>query len=97
MALPEPTVAELIRQAMVKIDHVGSQVAAVQLLLANYVTQEQRQTDKDFEALRHDQLAKDVTEIKTKGETSKRLALSAFVAPVIVGLVMWFLIGGVKA
>jgi hypothetical protein len=91
MALEEPTVAELVRQAMAKIDHVGSQVLQVQALLSNYVTQEQRTADRELADHKHRDLSKDVEEIKTKSDTSKRLALSAFVAPVIVGLVMWLL------
>lgn len=91
--LGEPTLDELVRAMSAKIDDLKVQVGSVQTILSNYVTQEQRAADKELADHKHRDLSKDVEEIKSKGDASKRLALSAFVAPVIVGLVMWLLMG----
>lgn len=91
--LGEPTLDEMVRAMDAKIDDLKIQVGSVQIALSNYVTQEQRSADRELADHKYSDIAKDLAELKSKGEAGRRMALSAFIAPVLVGLVMWMLLG----
>lgn len=92
--MQEPTEAEMIRALGVKIDDLTHAVNGVRTLLGGYVTKERYEAEMVLRDHKHDQLVKEVEEGKGKVARAVNIALSSFIAPVIVGLVMWLLIGG---
>ena len=84
----------MIRSLGAKIDSMTRAFDQLSLTLGGYVTQERYEADKRLADHKHDQLDAEVKAGKAKVSRAVNLALSAFVAPVIVALVMWFLIGG---
>lgn len=94
MSLEEPSISELIRTLSAKMDGVAAQLGALQAQMGQYVTQEQRQADKDLADLQRQELAKDVADLIEGRRTMLRSVWSAGALPVIVGLVLWFLSTG---
>lgn len=92
--LEEPGVGELIRTLSLKMDGVASQLASLQTQMTNFVTQEQRAADQALEGERRAALVRRVTELETSRAADRRLIWSAVIGPVIVGVVLWLLIGG---
>lgn len=84
----------MIRTLGSKIDNMTSTLDQLRVMLGGYVTQERYEAEKRLADHKHTQLAAEVTEGRSRVSRAVNLALSAFVAPVIVGLVMWFLLGG---
>ena len=92
--LDEPSLGELIRTLSAKIDMLTARTDQFHAQLTGYVTQEQRQSDKELRDLQHHQLATRLDRSEANRTADRRLLWSAVVGPVIVGLVLWFLIGG---
>lgn len=92
--LEEPSVGELIRTLSFKMDAVANQLTALQAQMTQYVTQEQRTADQALEAERRSALLQRVSDLETDRAANRRLAWSAVIGPVIVGVVLWLLIGG---
>lgn len=92
--LEEPSVGELIRTLSLKMDGVASQLAALQTQMTNFVTQEQRAADQALEAERRAALVQRISELETDRTATRRLVWSSILGPVIVGVVLWLLVGG---
>lgn len=61
---------------------------------AMYVTQEQRASDKENQDLKYQALAKDQQEDRERIDKLTRNAWTGIVAPLIVGVVLYFILGG---
>ncbi|WP_148007149.1 hypothetical protein [Streptomyces sp. adm13(2018)] len=61
---------------------------------ALYVTQDQRASDKENQDLKLAALAKDQAEDRARLDSLTRNAWTALIAPLIVGVVLYFLLGG---
>jgi putative N-acetylmannosamine-6-phosphate epimerase len=83
----------MIRTLGAKIDGMTLSFDQLNRTLGGYVTQERYEAEMRLAEHKHEQLARQVAEGKARVARAVNLALSAFVAPVIVGLVMWFLLG----
>lgn len=84
--MDEPTLAEMIRSLQ----------ADVRKLLADqalYVTQEQRAADAKVFDLQLSAVAKDQAEDRARLDNMSRLVWSAVLGPVIVGIILYVLIG----
>lgn len=84
----------MIRALGAKMDGMTTSFDQLNRTLGGYVTQERYEAEKQLAEHKHAQLATAVAEGRARVARAVNLALSAFVAPVIVGLVMWFLLGG---
>lgn len=85
--MDEPTLAEMLRA-------LQSDVRRLLDREAHYVTQEQRNADAKVYDLQVKALEKEQAEIKLRVASVTRWFWSAVVAPVIVGVVLYFLVGG---
>lgn len=83
----------MIRALGSKIDSMTTAFDQLRLTLGGYVTQERYAAEKQLADHKHDRLAADVAEGRARVSRAVNLALSAFIAPVIVGVVMWLLVG----
>jgi hypothetical protein len=84
----------MIRALGVKVDSLTQAITNLSTTLGGYVTQERYEADRRLSELQHTQLAESVKADRVKAEGNRRLALSAFIAPLIVGLVIWYLTKG---
>jgi len=84
----------MIRALGTKVDLLTETIGRLTATLGNYVTQERYESDKRLSELQHNQLAESVKADRARAEGNRRLALSAFIAPLIVGLVIWYLTKG---
>lgn len=85
--MDEPTVWEALRAIQAGV----SRMEAAQAL---YVTQEQRESDKTIMDLRLEALSKDQAEDRARIDRLTQGAWTVLIAPVIVGVVLYFLLGG---
>lgn len=86
----------MIRSLGTKIDLLAESFNRLNVTMGGYVTKERYEAEMVLRDHKHAQLAEEVKEGKARVANAVRLALSSFIAPVIVGLVMWLLIGGGK-
>lgn len=101
MALDEPSLSELIRTQSGKIESLTGSINSLREQLTGYVTHEQRSADREVADLQRQALERRIvlleqarTEAVAERKADRRLLWSAVLGPVIVGLVLWFLIGG---
>lgn len=87
--LEEPTVAEMVRALGRQLDDVGASVAAVHGSLAQFVTQEQRATDKELFDLKLQSVIDDVDELEERDKHRTRALWTVGISPVIVSLITW--------
>lgn len=87
--LEEPTVAEMVRALMRQVDDVGSSVASMHGSLAQFVTQEQRATDKELFDLKLKAVSDDVADLEERDKHRTRALWTVGISPVIVSLVTW--------
>lgn len=92
--LEEPGIGELIRTLSQKLDFLSGQLTALQGQMSHYVTQEQRAADRALDDERRTVLSRRLTELEADRKADRRLIWSGVAGPVIVGLVLWFLVGG---
>ncbi len=85
--MEEPTVWEVLRAIQADVQRM---VRDQEL----YVTQEQRNSDKENMGLRLEAIVKDQAEDRARIDNLTRGAWTALIAPVIVGVVLYFLLGG---
>ncbi|MEU7010380.1 hypothetical protein [Streptomyces sp. NPDC046332] len=83
----EPTFGEILRDVQADVRRLVQDQAM-------YVTQEQRASDKEIAQLRHDALAKDQAEDRDRLDRLTRNFWTTLVAPILVGVVLYFLLGG---
>lgn len=84
--MDEPTLAEMIRDVQADVTRILSQ-------MDRYVTQEQRTSDKELADLKLAKVAEAVAAEKARTDTLRTWVWSAVVTPVIVGLILYLLIG----
>lgn len=84
---PTPSVWEILRDVQADVRKILTDQAL-------YVTQEQRASDKALTDLRMANLEEDQKETKARLDRLASGAWTALVAPVIVGVVLYFLLGG---
>lgn len=84
--MDEPTIPEMLRD-------LQSDVTRILAVLDRYVTQEQRASDQKVLELRLEAINKQLADTKARTDAMKNLVWSAVVAPVIVGLFLYWLIG----
>lgn len=84
----------MIRALGTKVDLLTESFNRFNVTMGGYVTKERYEAEMVLRDHKHDQLVKEVEEGKGKVARAVNIALSSFIAPVIVGLVMWLLIGG---
>lgn len=87
MEEPTPTVWELLRDVQADVRKLLSDQAL-------YVTQEQRASDKELSELKLTKLTEQQAETRARLDRLATGAWTALVAPVIVGVVLYFLLGG---
>ena len=85
--MEDPTIAELIRSLMAKVDAIGSS-------MGQFVTQEQRAADQRVNDLIHQGLRDDLDRVEERDTFRGRLLWSVGIVPVIVGVLVWFLTKG---
>lgn len=92
--MEDPTLAEMIRGLRADVQRLIDREAL-------YVTQEQRATDRELfelkiaaESAARSEVAKDLAETATRISNMSRLVWSAVIGPVIVGVILYFLLGG---
>jgi hypothetical protein len=85
--MEDPTLGEMIRGLRADVQRLIDREAL-------YVTQEQRATDKELSELKIHAVASDQKEDRARLDNMARLVWSAFIGPVIVGVVLYFLLGG---
>lgn len=85
--MDDPTVWERLREIQASL----GRMEAAQTL---YVTQEQRESDKTIMDLKITALAKDQEEDRARIDRLTRGAWTVLIGPVIVGVVLYFLLGG---
>jgi len=83
----EPTIAERLRD-------LQSDVQRILSAMGTYVTQEQRNADQVIQELKLAAVAKDQAEDRARLDTLRNWVWSAVIGPVIVGTVLYFLLGG---
>lgn len=74
---------------MGKVDDVGSSLASMQVTLAQFVTQEQRATDKELFDLKLKAVSDDVADLEERDKHRTRALWTVGISPVIVSLVTW--------
>lgn len=84
--MDEPTIPERLRDLQADVSRILAN-------LDRYVTQEQRTADKELIELKIATLAKEAERDQARLSTLKNLVWSAVVAPVIVGVILYLLIG----
>lgn len=84
--MDEPTIPEMLRD-------LQSDVSRILVNLDRYVTQEQRAADKELADLKMAAVVKAADESRLRLDRMKNLVWSAVVAPVIVGVILYVLIG----
>lgn len=84
--MEEPTIPERLRDLQADVSRILAN-------LDRYVTQEQRAADKEVVELKIAALTKEAEREQARLTTFKNLAWSAVVAPVIVGVLLYLLIG----
>lgn len=84
--MDEPTIPERLRDLQADVSRILAN-------LDRYVTQEQRAADKELVELKIAALAKEAEREQARVATLKNLVWSAVVAPVIVGIILYLLIG----
>lgn len=85
--MDDPTLAEMIRGLRADVQRLIDREAL-------YVTQEQRATDKELFELKISAVASDQREDRARMDNMSRLVWSAVIGPVIVGVILYFLLGG---
>lgn len=85
--MEEPTVWEALRS-------IQAGVTRMEQTQALYVTQEQRQSDRTITDLRMEAIAKDQAEDRARIDKLTQGAWTVLIAPIIVGVVLYFLLGG---
>lgn len=84
--MDEPTIAEMIRDVQSDVTRILSQ-------MDRYVTQEQRAADKELAEYRFAAIDRAIGEEKARTDRLKNWAWTALVGPVIVGVILYLLIG----
>lgn len=84
--MDEPTIGEMLRDLQSDVSRILSQ-------MDRYVTQEQRAADQVIADLKLDAIGKTLAEDKLRIDKLKNWVWSAVVAPVIVGLILYLLLG----
>lgn len=92
--MQEPTEAEMIRALGTKVDLLTETINRLSTMMGGYVTEERYKAEMVLRDHKHDQLAQQVKESGARTANAVRLALSSFIAPIIVGVVIWLLSGG---
>lgn len=85
--MEEPTTREILRGLQRDVQQWVNDRAM-------YVTQEQRAFDKENQDLKYQALAKDQQEDRDRIDKLTRNAWTTLIAPVIVGVVLYFVLGG---
>lgn len=84
--MDEPTIPERLRDLQADVSRILAN-------LDRYVTQEQRAADQEIAELKRAALTSEVASQRARLDRIKNLVWSAVVAPVIVGLILYALIG----
>lgn len=92
--MQEPTESEMIRTLGLKLDLMTEAFNRLASTMGGYVTKERYEADMLLRDHKQSQLEAEVKEGRDKTANAVRLALSSFVFPVIVGVVIWLLNGG---
>lgn len=92
--MQEPTESEMIRTLGLKLDLMTEAFNRLASTMGGYVTKERYEADMLLRDHKQSQLEAEVKEGRARTASSVRLALSAFVSPLIVGVVIWVLNGG---
>lgn len=84
--MDEPTISEMLRDLQADVSRILSQ-------MDRYVTQEQRASDKEVADLKLKTINDALAANQVRTDRLKNWVWSAVVAPVIVGLILYALIG----
>lgn len=84
--MDEPTLAEMIRDVQSDVSRILSQ-------MDRFVTQEQRTADKELAEYKLRAINETLAQDKARIDRLKNWVWTAVVAPVIVGLILYLLIG----
>lgn len=92
--MQDPTEAEMIRALGTKVDLLTESFNRFNVTMGGYVTKERYEAEMVLRDHKHAQLEAEVKEGRARTANAVRLALSSFVFPVIVAVVIWLLNGG---
>ena len=92
--LEDPTVAEMIRALGSKLDHQALTLGRLESAVGQYVTQEQRDTDRALAAIKAEHQNGRITALEERRTFLLRLAAGSVASPIIVGVVVWLLTKG---
>jgi hypothetical protein len=92
--LEEPSTGEMVRTLMAQSTALAASLARIESLLTQYVTQEQRQADKELAAALETRQNEKIDELKARATHISRTLWTAFLAPLAVGLMIWLLTRG---
>lgn len=84
--MDEPTIGELLRDLQADVSRILSQ-------MDRYVTQEQRAADQKVAELELAAVARQVAAQQARTEAMKTWVWTAVVAPVIVGVILYIVLG----
>jgi ribosomal protein S19 len=84
--MDEPTIPELLRDLQADVSRILTE-------MGRYVTQEQHAADQKVAELRLEAVAKDVASQQARTEAMKTWVWTAVVAPVIVGVILYVVLG----
>jgi len=84
--MDEPTIPELLRDLQSDVSRILSE-------MSRYVTQEQYAASQKVAELQLAAVAKEVADQKARAEAMKTWVWTAVVAPVIVGIILYLVLG----
>lgn len=92
--MEEPTTAEMVRTLMAQLSALAASTARIEGALTQYVTQEQRASDKENAALREEQQSKEIARLDARATFIGRAVWTVVLGPLFVGLMVWLITRG---
>lgn len=92
--MEEPTTAEMVRTLMAQISALAASTARIEAAMSQYVTQEQRQADKELAAALETRQNEKIADLNARATFVVRSLWTAVLGPVIVGVLVWLITRG---
>lgn len=92
--LEEPSTGEMVRTLMAQSTALAASLARIEGLLTQYVTQEQRQADKELAAALEARQNEKLSDLNARATFIGRTVWTAVLGPLFVGLMVWLITRG---
>lgn len=92
--MEEPTTAEMVRTLMAQISALAASTARIEAAMSQYVTQEQRQADKELAAALETRQNEKIDDLNARATFVVRSLWTVVLGPVIVGVLVWLITRG---